>query len=69
MDAADDLRIEHVANDGTLTVLKASVPVQEGEIVDGTFMSKRALTEFLAAQIERRATTRVCCSPSTSRRR
>ena len=51
MDAADDLRIEHVANDGTLTVLKASVPVQEGEIVDGTFMSKRALTEFLAAQV------------------
>ena len=51
MDAADDLRIEHVAKDGTLTVLKASVPVQEGEIVDGTFMSKRALTEFLATQV------------------
>jgi len=51
MDAADDLHIEHVADDGTITVLKASVPVQESEIVDGTFMSKRALTAFLADQI------------------
>ena len=29
MDADDDLRIEHVAADGTVTVLKASVPVLE----------------------------------------
>ncbi|MEO6652910.1 MAG: NADP-dependent isocitrate dehydrogenase [Ilumatobacteraceae bacterium] len=51
MDSADDLRIEHVATDGTVTVLKASVPVQAGEVVDGTFMSKRALIDFLRAQI------------------
>jgi isocitrate dehydrogenase len=48
---ADDLRIEHVAADGAVTVLKESVPVQAGEVVDGTFMSKRALVEFLAEQI------------------
>jgi isocitrate dehydrogenase len=51
MDAADDLRIEHIGNDGTLTVLKVSVPVLEAEVVDGTFMSKRALTAFLAEQL------------------
>jgi isocitrate dehydrogenase len=49
---ADDLRIEHVAADGSVTVLKDSVPVQAGEVVDGTFMSKRALVEFLAEQID-----------------
>ena len=51
MDADDDLRIEHVAADGTVTVLKASVPVLEAEVVDGTFMSKRALNAFLAEQV------------------
>ncbi len=48
---ADDLRIEHVAADGTVTVLKESVPVQAGEVVDGTFMSKRALVAFLTEQV------------------
>ena len=51
MDADDDLRIEHVAADGTVTVLKPSVPVLAGEVVDGTFMSKRALVEFLRDQV------------------
>src|SRR6186713_430140 len=32
------LRIEHVADDGTTTVLKASVPVLAGEVVDSTVM-------------------------------
>ena len=47
----DVLRIEHVAADGTTTVLKPSVPVLAGEVVDGTFMSKRALVDFLHEQI------------------
>ncbi|MCP4961532.1 MAG: NADP-dependent isocitrate dehydrogenase, partial [Actinomycetia bacterium] len=51
MDADDDLRIEHVATDGTVTVLKDPIPVLAGEVVDGTFMSKAALTEFLAEQV------------------
>ncbi len=51
MEAADDLRIEHVDEDGNVTVLKASVPVQAGEIVDGTFMSVAALGQFLREQI------------------
>ncbi len=33
------------------TVLKEGVPVLEGEIIDGTFMSKKALIAFLEAQI------------------
>jgi isocitrate dehydrogenase len=49
---ADTLRIEHVAPDGTVEVLKPSVPVLAGEIVDGTFLSKSALTEFIAAQLD-----------------
>jgi isocitrate dehydrogenase len=52
MPEADDLRIEHVGTDGTVKVLKESVPVEAGEVVDGTFLSKRALVDFLAEQIE-----------------
>jgi isocitrate dehydrogenase len=51
--AADTLRIEHVATDGTVTVLKESVPVLAGEVVDGTFMNVAALRRFLTEQIAR----------------
>ena len=50
---AGSLRIEHVAEDGSVTVLRESVPVLEGEVVDGTFMSAAKLEEFLTAQIAR----------------
>ena len=50
MPADDDLRIELVTADGT-TVLKPSVKVLAGEVVDGTFMSKRALVRFLTEQV------------------
>ncbi|NNE96114.1 MAG: NADP-dependent isocitrate dehydrogenase [Acidimicrobiales bacterium] len=46
-----ELRIEHIGPDGALTVLKESVPVLKGEIVDGTFMSVKALRSFLTKQI------------------
>jgi isocitrate dehydrogenase len=49
--AADDLRVELVASDGGVTVLKESIPVLAGEVVDATFMSVRALDTFLAAQM------------------
>ncbi len=49
----DTLRIEHVAADGTVTVLKESVPVLAGEVVDGTFMNVAALRSFLAEQVAR----------------
>ncbi len=48
---ATTARIEHVAADGTVTVLIDKLPLLAGEIIDGTFMSRRALVEFLDAQI------------------
>lgn len=49
--AADDVRIEHVAADGTVTVLKASTPLLADEVIDTAVMSKRALTAFLAHEV------------------
>jgi len=49
--AADTLTIQHVAEDGTVTVLKSGLKVQEAEIVDATFMSAAALDAFLAQTI------------------
>jgi isocitrate dehydrogenase len=49
--AADDLTVELVARDGSTTVLKESIPVLAGEIVDATFMSARKLDAFLAEQM------------------
>ncbi|HWG23834.1 NADP-dependent isocitrate dehydrogenase [Actinospica sp.] len=51
--AAGRLRIEHVAADGAVTVLKQSVPVLEGEVVDASVMHVAALESFLAEQIAR----------------
>jgi isocitrate dehydrogenase len=49
---ATSIRIEHVATDGSVTVLKDSFPLLAGEIIDGTYMSKRALLTFLEGQVE-----------------
>ncbi len=49
--AATTIRIEHVAADETVTVLKSDFPVQAGEIVDAAVMRRAALQEFLSAQI------------------
>ena len=51
MASATNARIEHVAGDGTVTVLKESVALQEGEILDATFMSRKALVRFLEEQV------------------
>ncbi|GAB3265677.1 NADP-dependent isocitrate dehydrogenase [Alteromonas gracilis] len=51
--ADDTLRIELVAEDGSVEVLKESVPVRAGEVVDGTVMRVAALHQFLAQQVER----------------
>jgi len=47
---ATTVRIEMVALDGTTTILK-TLELQAGEVIDTSFMSKQALTEFLAAQV------------------
>lgn len=51
MSAAGEVRIEHQAADGTVTVLKDSLKLQEGEVIDSSVMSCRALRDFLAAEI------------------
>lgn len=50
---AGTLRIEHVAADGTTTVLRESVPVLAGEVVDASVMHVAALRTFLGEQIAR----------------
>ena len=47
------LRIELVGEDGSTTVLRESVPVTAGEVVDAAVMRVAALREFLAAQVVR----------------
>ncbi|MCW2521819.1 MAG: NADP-dependent isocitrate dehydrogenase, partial [Frankiales bacterium] len=51
--SADTLKIEFLGADGSASVLRESVPVLAGEIVDATVLHVAALHEFLAAQIER----------------
>ena len=53
LDAEDTLSVVHVAADGTETVLKESIPVLAGEVVDATVMRVAALRRFLAEQIAR----------------
>ena len=47
------LRIELQGDDGSTTVLRESVPVLAGEVVDATVMRVAALREFLTEQVER----------------
>src|SRR3954454_16205168 len=49
--ADGELRIEYVAGDHAATVLRDGIKVKAGEIVDGAVMHRRALDEFLQAQI------------------
>ncbi|WP_434695088.1 NADP-dependent isocitrate dehydrogenase [Pseudomonas sp. Z1-14] len=52
IDAAGSVKIELIAKDGTATVLKEKTTVQAGEILDCAVMSKNALRNFIAAEIE-----------------
>jgi isocitrate dehydrogenase len=49
---AGNLKIEHIGADGKVTVLKDSVKVLAGEIVDATYLSKNALRDFYAACVD-----------------
>ncbi|GAA0250969.1 NADP-dependent isocitrate dehydrogenase [Cryptosporangium japonicum] len=53
VEADDALRIELVGDDGTTTVLRESVPVLAGEVVDASVLRVAALREFLTAQVAR----------------
>ena len=53
LDAADDVQIKHIAADGTETILKDSLKLLEGEVLDATVMSAKALDAFLLEQVAR----------------
>ena len=48
---ATDVKIEFIGTDGTTSVLKASTPLKEGEIIDTSVMSLSALKSFVAKTI------------------
>ena len=48
---ATSVSIVHTSTDGTQTVLKNAISLQAGEIMDSSFMSKKALVEFLDNEI------------------
>ncbi|WP_329016137.1 NADP-dependent isocitrate dehydrogenase [Streptomyces sp. NBC_00690] len=50
---AGTLRIELTGDDGTTTVLRDSVPVLAGEVVDASVLRVAVLREFLTAQVAR----------------
>jgi isocitrate dehydrogenase len=51
LEAPTTARIEHVGADGTVTVLKAGLALEAGEILDGAVLHVAALRAFLSAQI------------------
>jgi isocitrate dehydrogenase len=51
--SATTARIEFVAEDGTVSALKESLPLLAGEVLDGTVMRKAALVDFLEKQVAR----------------
>ncbi len=52
IEKAGNLKIELIQEDGTVTVLREAVPVLDGEVVDGMFMSVKALRTFLDEEFE-----------------
>ncbi len=57
-----DVKIEFVAKDGAVTILKEKTPLKAGEVFDGTFMSKAALVSFLKEQVVEAKTNEVLFS-------
>jgi isocitrate dehydrogenase len=53
IEEATNFKIEFVAEDGTITTLKANAPLLEGEVIDATVLRKAALLTFLAEQKQR----------------
>ena len=52
LDKATTVKIQHTDNNGNVTVLKDNLNLLEGEIIDATVMSKKALLTFLEEQVK-----------------
>ncbi|WP_371681841.1 NADP-dependent isocitrate dehydrogenase [Labrenzia sp. VG12] len=50
--SAGTAKIEFVAKNGSATTLKGDWPLEDGDVIDATYMSVRALADFLEQQIE-----------------
>jgi isocitrate dehydrogenase len=46
------IKITHINNNGKTTILKDFFPIQKGEIIDASKMSKKELLKFIEAQIK-----------------
>ncbi|MGH7447065.1 MAG: NADP-dependent isocitrate dehydrogenase, partial [Longimicrobiales bacterium] len=51
LDSETTVRIEHIAADGTATLLKEGLTLEAGEVFDTTIMSTRRLVDFLRDQV------------------
>ncbi|MDH3747101.1 MAG: NADP-dependent isocitrate dehydrogenase [Gammaproteobacteria bacterium] len=49
---AGSLRVEHIAKDGTVTVLRENIRVLDDEIIDASVMNTSALRRYFEAEIE-----------------
>ena len=47
LDKSDNVRIEFIGENGEIQILKESTPLLEGEVIDATVMSHKALVSFL----------------------
>jgi isocitrate dehydrogenase len=51
--AKTDVKVEFVGADGSVQLLKDKIPLEAGEILDATFLSRNALVAFYEAQLAR----------------
>ncbi len=52
LDRARNVKMEHYADDGSTTVLKTDIALQDKEVIDLMFMSKQALCDFYEREME-----------------
>jgi isocitrate dehydrogenase len=52
IEKATSVSYEFVDGDGNVTILKENMPLLDGEVLDGTYMSLKALRAFIAEQVE-----------------
>ena len=60
--AATTVKIQHTDTNGNTTLLKDNLDLQQGEIIDATVLSKKALLSFLEAQVTDAKATNVLFS-------
>lgn len=52
LDKARKVKMELITHSGKAVVLKPEVALQDGEVIDSMFMSKKALIEFYEKELE-----------------